>query len=121
CSRPLHDALPSYGSTVGQRDLPREFAAKLPTWGTCSTPLVVDDALIVNPGGPEASLVALDCATRRTRWATPGAPAARSVSVLLVHLRPIRRAPANRGLRPRLARRLGPENGPAPLATRADH
>jgi outer membrane protein assembly factor BamB len=66
------------GSTLWQRDLPREFQATLPTWGMCSTPLVVDDLLIVNPGGPDASLVALDCATGRTRWATPGAPAAYS-------------------------------------------
>ncbi len=64
------------GSTIWERDLPREFAAKLPTWGMCSTPLVVDDLLIVNPGGPDASLVALDCATGRTRWTTPGSPAA---------------------------------------------
>ncbi len=44
----------------------------------CSTPLVVDDLLIVNPGGTNASLVALDCATGRTRWTTPGLPAAYS-------------------------------------------
>lgn len=69
------------GSTVWERDLPREFQAELPTWGMCSTPLVVDDLLIVNPGGPEASLVALDRATGQTRWATPGAPAAYSAFI----------------------------------------
>ena len=69
------------GSTVWERDLPREFGAKLPTWGMCSTPLVVDDMLIVNPGGSDASLVALDCATGRTRWATPGPPAAYSAFI----------------------------------------
>jgi outer membrane protein assembly factor BamB len=69
------------GSTVWERDLPREFQAKLPTWGMCSTPLVVDDLLIVNPGAPDASLVALDCATGRTRWATPGRPAAYSAFI----------------------------------------
>jgi len=55
--------------------LPVEFHAELPTWGMCATPLVVDDLLIVNPGAPEASLAALDLATGRTRWVTPGAPA----------------------------------------------
>ena len=25
-------------------------------WGTCSSPLIVDDKLIVNPGGKDASL-----------------------------------------------------------------
>ena len=64
------------GKLVWKRNLPREFHAELPTWGMCSTPLVVDDLLIVNPGAAKASIVALDCATGRTRWATPGAPAA---------------------------------------------
>jgi outer membrane protein assembly factor BamB len=42
----------------------------------CSTPLVVDGLLIVNPGSSRASLAALDCVTGRTCWTTPGAPAA---------------------------------------------
>jgi ABC-type phosphate/phosphonate transport system substrate-binding protein/outer membrane protein assembly factor BamB len=41
-------------------------------WGTCSSPLVVDGKLIVNPGGPEASLVALDPLTGQLLWQTPG-------------------------------------------------
>jgi outer membrane protein assembly factor BamB/ABC-type phosphate/phosphonate transport system substrate-binding protein len=69
------------GSTLWERDLPREFGAKLPTWGMCATPLVEGDLLIVNPGAPDASLVALDCKTGRTRWATPGAPAAYSAFI----------------------------------------
>jgi len=64
------------GKVIWKRQLPREFKAELPTWGMCSTPLVVDDLLIVNPGGTNASLVALDRATGRTRWTTPGLPAA---------------------------------------------
>jgi hypothetical protein len=47
----------------------------------CSTPLVVDDLLIVNPGGANASLAALDCVTGRTRWTTPGFPAAYSAFI----------------------------------------
>lgn len=64
------------GKPLWERQLPREFNAQLPTWGMCSTPLVVDDLLIVNPGGTNAALVALDCATGRTLWTTPGLPAA---------------------------------------------
>lgn len=41
-------------------------------WGTCSSPLVVDGKLIVNPGGPTASLVALDPATGGPLWQSPG-------------------------------------------------
>jgi outer membrane protein assembly factor BamB len=64
------------GKVVWERQLPRDFQARLPTWGMCSTPLVVDGLLIVNPGSSRASLAALDCVTGRTRWTTPGAPAA---------------------------------------------
>jgi outer membrane protein assembly factor BamB len=41
----------------------------------------VDDELILNPGGTNASLVALDCATGRIRWTTPGSPAAYSAFI----------------------------------------
>jgi len=41
-------------------------------WGACSSPLVVDGKLIVNPGGPQASLVALDPATGGLLWQSPG-------------------------------------------------
>ena len=42
-------------------------------WGTCSSPLVVDGKLIVNPGGPEASVVALDPESGVLLWQSPGA------------------------------------------------
>lgn len=41
-------------------------------WGMCGSPLIVDDKLIVQPGGNEASLVALDKTTGRQLWAAPG-------------------------------------------------
>jgi outer membrane protein assembly factor BamB/ABC-type phosphate/phosphonate transport system substrate-binding protein len=77
----LHCVNLTNGKTVWERALPRDFKARLPTWGMCSPPLIVDDLLIVNPGGTNASLVALDCATGRTRWATPGLPAAYSAFI----------------------------------------
>jgi ABC-type phosphate/phosphonate transport system substrate-binding protein/outer membrane protein assembly factor BamB len=57
-----------------RRNIVQEFGAKLPTWGMCSTPLVVDDKLIVNPGAPNASLAALSLYTGETLWQTPGEP-----------------------------------------------
>jgi len=60
------------GKVRWQRNLLKEFGAKLPTWGTCSTPLVDGNQLIVNPGGKNASLAALDLATGKTLWQTPG-------------------------------------------------
>ncbi len=57
-----------------RRNIVKEFNAKLPNWGMCSTPLVVDDLLIVNPGAPETSLAALGLYTGETIWQTPGDP-----------------------------------------------
>ena len=102
------------GKVIWQRSLPREFKATLPTWGMCSTPLIVDDMLIVNPGGTNASLVALDCATRPH----PLDHARITGSLLGVYLRGIWRS-ASRGLRPAFAGRLGVKYRQAPLATRA--
>ena len=69
------------GKVIWKRQLLREFKAELPTWGMCSPPLVVGDLLIVNPGGTNASLAALDCITGCTRWTTPGNPAAYSAFI----------------------------------------
>lgn len=66
------------GEILWQRDLAVEFSAEVPTWGYCSSPLMVDGVLIVNPGGKEASVVALDPETGEVFWSTPGRPAAYS-------------------------------------------
>jgi len=60
---------------VWRRNIIQDSGAKLPTWGTCSTPLVVGDSLIVNPGAADASLVALSLYTGEVIWKTPGGPA----------------------------------------------
>ncbi len=44
-------------------------------WGTCSTPLLAGDRLVVNPGAKDASLVALDAGTGKVVWKAPGKPA----------------------------------------------
>jgi outer membrane protein assembly factor BamB/ABC-type phosphate/phosphonate transport system substrate-binding protein len=69
------------GKLIWQRHLPREFKAQLPTWGMCCTPLIIDDELVVNPGSTNASLVALDLATGRTLWTSPGSAAAYSAFI----------------------------------------
>ncbi len=58
------------------KNLARDFHARVPTWGYCASPLVVDGKLIVNPGAKEAALVALDCATGDEVWRCPGLPPA---------------------------------------------
>jgi outer membrane protein assembly factor BamB len=79
----LHCVELDSGNVVWKKNVRQEFNATddIP-WGMCSSPLVVDGKLIVNPGGPEASLVALDPATGRVVWQTPGESAAFSSLVV---------------------------------------
>lgn len=66
-----------YGNGIlWRKNIVQDFGARLPAWGTCSTPLVVDDSLVVSPGATEASLAALGLYTGEVLWKTPGAPAA---------------------------------------------
>lgn len=63
----------SSGVVFWQKNLRKEYDAKHDlVWGYCSSPFMADDKLIVNPGGPQASLVALDPLTGLTAWQTPG-------------------------------------------------
>ena len=55
-----------------RKNIVKDFGAELTPWGMSSTPLVVDDKLIVNPGAKDASLVALDLYTGEVLWKTPG-------------------------------------------------
>lgn len=75
---------PANGAVVWKKDLLAEFGGRDPDnhWGTASSPLVVDDKLIVNPGGPQASLVALKPETGEVLWKTPGDTAAFSSLVV---------------------------------------
>jgi outer membrane protein assembly factor BamB/ABC-type phosphate/phosphonate transport system substrate-binding protein len=77
----LHCVDVNNGRLIWERHLPSEFKAQLPTWGMCSTPLLVEDELVVNPGAPNASLVALDPNTGGTLWTAPGLPAAYSAFI----------------------------------------
>src|SRR5439155_3672809 len=64
------------GKILWEKELRDEFKADdARKWGMCSNPFIVDDRLIVNPGGKDASLVALDPKTGKVLWKTPGKPA----------------------------------------------
>jgi outer membrane protein assembly factor BamB len=61
------------GAALWRINVIQQFAGESElVWGTCSSPLVVDGKLIVNPGGSEASLVALDPLSGNVIWQTPG-------------------------------------------------
>jgi ABC-type phosphate/phosphonate transport system substrate-binding protein/outer membrane protein assembly factor BamB len=67
------------GLTIWQKNIIQDFAPKTDlAWGLSSSPLMVDDKLIVNPGGPDASLVALDPISGDVIWKSPGSPHAYS-------------------------------------------
>ena len=73
----LHCVSLADGRVVWERHLRDDFHATSELiWGVCSSPLIVDGKLIVNPGGPEASVVALDPASGDVIWQTAGGAAA---------------------------------------------
>ena len=78
----LHCVKLESGQVVWKRQLMGDFGSELPTWGTCSTPLVVDDKLIVNPGAKDASIVALDRHSGKVVWTAPGDPPGYSSFIL---------------------------------------
>jgi outer membrane protein assembly factor BamB len=56
------------GAVVWMRNAAAETSAETPTWGFSSSPLVVDDLVIVSAGG---TLAAYDLATGKPRWTGP--------------------------------------------------
>jgi len=72
-----------HGSRIAwRRNIVDDFGAKRPPWGMCSTPLITGDSLVVNPGGKEASLVALGLYAGEVLWQTPGEPTAPASLIL---------------------------------------
>jgi hypothetical protein len=71
----LHCVELASGRIVWKRNLRLEFGARHRlVWGYCSSPLIADGKLIVNPGAPQASVAALDPLTGKVLWQTPGRP-----------------------------------------------
>ncbi len=67
------------GKTGSKKHFRRDFGGpdKL-AWGFCSSPIVADGRLIVHPGGPQASLVALNPADGDVLWKSPRASSGHS-------------------------------------------
>jgi outer membrane protein assembly factor BamB len=72
------------GKLVWQRSLTADFGGRVPTWSFRESPLVDGDKVIVTPGGPDATLVALDKATGKTIWKSrvPDSPQAAYASAI---------------------------------------
>jgi outer membrane protein assembly factor BamB len=81
----LHVVDVETGDVRWKKNVTKEFGADAEMkWGTCSTPLVVDDLVIVNPGAKDASLVALKLADGSVVWKSPGRPASHSSFIVAV-------------------------------------
>ncbi len=78
----LHCLELASGRVLWRKNLLDEFLVELLPWGSSVPPLVVDDKLIVAPGAPQASVVALDLKTGNVVWKTPGHAAAYSAFVV---------------------------------------
>ncbi len=56
------------GKLLWTRTLRKDYKAEDGYFGAGASPLVIDDLIIVNIGGPKAGIVGLDLATGKTRW-----------------------------------------------------
>jgi len=56
------------GEVAWQHDLVKQFAAKLPSYGYSSSPLVVDDKLVLEAGGENATFMAFDKKSGKVAW-----------------------------------------------------
>ena len=59
------------GDVLWERDLASDYDTPQLEWGIAGTPLLVQDTLVVQPGGHKACLVGLDPATGEERWKSP--------------------------------------------------
>ena len=60
------------GAIIWQVDTLKEFKGEMTQWGMSESPLVDGNKVFATPGGPDASLVALDKMTGKTIWTTTG-------------------------------------------------
>jgi outer membrane protein assembly factor BamB len=56
------------GKVIWTKNVLKEFGGRNITWGISESPLVVGDKLLVNPGGPGASIVALNKSNGSLIW-----------------------------------------------------
>jgi len=59
------------GSVIWSFDVDKTFESKWHRWGVAESPLIVDDKVIVTPGGDKATAVAFDKMTGKQVWQSP--------------------------------------------------
>ncbi|MEM1062824.1 MAG: PhnD/SsuA/transferrin family substrate-binding protein, partial [Planctomycetota bacterium] len=63
------------GVPLWERDLVADFGGSMPAWGYSASPLLTGTAVVVEPGHPDAAVVALDLVTGSEVWRSPGGKA----------------------------------------------
>ncbi len=79
----LHCFDAARGKLLWSRDLNREYEINLPTWGIAASPLIEKDVVILQIGGKDACVVALDKRTGKERWKALGDPASYSAPITI--------------------------------------
>lgn len=79
----LHAISLEDGTVRWSRHLVRDFEGVMPLWGYASSPYVVGDRVIVQPGGVRTGWLALDLRSGREIWRAPGRPAAYASGLLV--------------------------------------
>jgi outer membrane protein assembly factor BamB len=59
-------------SIVWKKNIISDFGAENIKWGICESPLIVDEKLIVTPGGKQHNIIALNKNTGALIWSCPG-------------------------------------------------
>jgi outer membrane protein assembly factor BamB len=71
------------GSKIWSINLVQKFGGRNPYWGYSESPLIVGDRILVNAGGPRASIVAINKADGATLWQNHSDEAGYSSPMLL--------------------------------------
>lgn len=71
------------GKPNWSKHLVKDLGGKLPSWGYSASPIVYEDTLIVQAGGPNAALIGLNLESGEVVWRSSGRPAAYSSALLL--------------------------------------
>ncbi len=74
------------GKVLWRLSLKDDFGGIIPIWSYRESPLVDGDRVICTPGGPDATMVAIDKLTGKTIWKTqaPGSPNAAYASAIAI-------------------------------------
>ena len=64
------------GEVVWAKHLVRDLQGEMPQWGYAASPMVIDEHVIVQPGGDAISIAAFDLETGEAVWTVPGRKAA---------------------------------------------